>query len=202
MNMLNKLALGFKFLASRFVLMASRYTLQASSRRSISSNCDLRIQDSEGQVIYHELGARNLMQRSNRLVACGLQLVAFITLISLHPTATAQTSFPPVTINLSYPQNQSLKLDGGFMYINDAGIQGVILYRVNETTYVAFERKCSINDDAPVIVDGSSLFMKGCNATYSFSDGYPTSGQTTQPLLKYRTSLTGQTLVITDEVDY
>jgi hypothetical protein len=149
-----------------------------------------------------ERWTKGVIQRSNKLVACGLQLVALITLISLHSTATAQTSFPPVTINLSYPQYQSLKLDGGFMYINDAGIQGVILYRVNETTYIAFERKCSINDDVPVSVDGSSLFMKGCNATYSLSDGYPTSGQTTQPLLKYRTSLTGQTLVITDEVAY
>ncbi len=150
---------------------------------------------------------KGVIQRSNRLVACpkgllrsGLQLVVFIILISLHHSATAQISFPPVTINLNYPQYQSLKLDGGFMYINDAGIQGVILYRVTETTYIAFERKCSINDDAPVSVDGSSLFMRGCNATYSFSDGYPTSGQATQPLLKYRTSLTGQTLVITDEV--
>jgi hypothetical protein len=164
-------------LASGFIPKASNFTLQASC-------C--------------ELLAMSLRLTLNKLVACSLWLVAIIGL----QTATAQSSFPPVTINLSYPQYQSLKLDGGFMYINDAGIQGVILYRVNETTYVAFERKCSISDDAPVSVDGSSLFMKGCNATYSFSDGYPTSGQTTQPLLKYRTSLTGQTLVITDEVAY
>jgi hypothetical protein len=183
--------------------LASSFKPHASGCGVISSNCELRTPNSEGQVVGHELGARTpLMLRSNKPAACSLWLAAFITLLFPHHSATAQTSFPPVTINLSYPQYQSLKLDGGFMYINDAGIQGVILYRVNETTYVAFERKCSINDDAPVIVDGSSLFMKGCNSTYSFSDGYPTSGQTTQPLLKYRTSLTGQTLVITDEVAY
>jgi hypothetical protein len=149
-----------------------------------------------------EFRAISLRLTLNKLVACSLRLVAIIGLVFFAQTTNAQTSFPPVTINLSYPQYQSLKLDGGYMYINDAGIQGVILYRVNETTYIAFERKCSVNDDAPVSVDGSSLFMKGCNATYSFSDGYPTSGSSTQPLLKYRTSLTGQTLVITDEVAY
>jgi hypothetical protein len=162
------------------------------------------------KIIYRgEYWTKGVIQRCNRLVAwpkgllrSGLQLVAFLILFFLQHSAKAQNSFPPVTINLNYPQYQSLKLDGGYQYINDAGIQGVILYRVNETTYIAFERKCSINDDAPVSVDGSSLFMKGCNATYSFSDGYPTSGTTTQALLKYRTSLTGQTLVITDEVAY
>jgi hypothetical protein len=151
-------------------------------------------------VGYQLLVASAFATRNLKLVT--VYTLALITSLLLPQLTTAQVSFPPVTINLSYPQYQSLKLDGGFMYINDAGIQGVILYRVNETTYVVFERKCSINDDAPVSVDGSSLFMKGCNATYSFSDGYPTSGQTTQPLLKYRTSLTGQTLVITDEVAY
>ena len=145
------------------------------------------------------------MNTKNRFIsriasALGLRLLALIVLIIISSRTNAQNSFPPVTINLSYPQYQSLKLDGGYLYINDAGMQGVVLYRVNETTYIAFERKCSIDDDAPVSVDGSGLFLKGCNATYSFSDGYPTSGQTTRPLLKYRTSLTGQTLVITDEV--
>jgi hypothetical protein len=129
------------------------------------------------------------------------RLLAVLTL-AISFQSNAQVSFPPVTINLNYPQYQRLKLDGGYQYIDDAGLQGVILYRETETTYIAFERKCSVNDDAPVSVDGSGLFMKGCNSTYSFSEGYPTSGQTTQPLLKYRTSLTGQTLVITDEVAY
>lgn len=149
-----------------------------------------------------EQQTKSFIQRNKKLVACGLQFAAFITLFFLHFSVNAQNSFPPVTINLNYPQYQNLRLDGGFQYINDAGIQGVILYRVNETTYIAFERKCSINDDAPVSVDGSGLFMRGCNATYSLSDGYPTSGTTTQPLVKYRTSLTTQTLVITDEIAY
>lgn len=135
-------------------------------------------------------------------VACGLKLVTIFMLLSLSDAANAQASFPPVTINLSYPQFQRLKLDGGYQYINDAGLHGIILYRVDETTYIAFERQCSIEDDVPVSVDGSGLFLKGCGSTYSFSDGYPTSGTATRALLRYRTTLTNQTLMITDEIAF
>lgn len=118
------------------------------------------------------------------------------------PDTQAQASFAPININLSYPQYQRLKLDGGYQYIDDGGMQGIILYRQDENTYIAYERLCSLDDEPPVSVDGSGLFMKGCNSTYSFSDGYPTGGPATRPLMKYRTSLTGTTLVITDEMAF
>jgi hypothetical protein len=127
---------------------------------------------------------------------CAVALIA----LSLSPQlSVAQMNFNHVTINLNNPQYQSLKLDGSYIYVNEAGMQGVILYRVDQTTYIAYERKCSVGDEAPVSVDGSTLFMKGCGGTYNFSDGYPSSGPSNQPLLKYRINLTGQILVITDE---
>lgn len=133
------------------------------------------------------------------LFFCGLWLAA---LIGFYQPAYAQASFAPININLSYPQYQRLKLDGGYHYIDDGGMQGIILYRQDETTYIAYERLCSLDNDAPVSVDGSGLFMKGCNSTFSFSDGYPTGGPAPRPLMKYRTSLTGTMLVITDEMAY
>jgi hypothetical protein len=169
-------------------ILASSFTPQVSSCEEKVSNLELLTAGS--------------VQRTNQLVACSLWLVAFLTLFILQHAANAQTSFPPVTINLSYPQFQRLKLDGGYQYIEDVGMQGIILYRLDENTYIAFERKCTIDDHDPVSVDGSGLFMKGCNSTFSFSDGYPTGGPATRQLLKYRTSLTGQTLVITDEIVY
>jgi hypothetical protein len=135
---------------------------------------------------------------SAKLSALGFKLLALAIIINF--STQAQASFTPVTINLSLPQYQSLKLDGGYKYIDDVGMQGVILYRLDENTYIAYERKCSIEDGAPVIVDVSSLFMRGCKSTYNFSDGYPSGGASLQPLLKYRINLTGQTLVITDEL--
>ncbi len=134
-----------------------------------------------------------------QLVACGLWLAAFIV---FHQSAYAQASFAPININLTYPQYQRLKLDGGYHYIDEGGMQGIILYRQDESTYIAYERLCSLDNDAPVSVDGSGLFMKGCNSTFNFSDGYPTGGPIARPLMKYRTSLTGTMLVITDEMAY
>lgn len=132
------------------------------------------------------------------LCARGLWLIAFLLIFGL--SAYAQASFPPIQINLNYPQYQKLKLDGGYQYIQDAGLSGIILYRESEEKYIAFERRCSVDDDMPVVVDGSGLFMKGCESTFSFSDGYPTSGPVRNPLLKYRVSLNGHNLTITDEV--
>lgn len=138
--------------------------------------------------------------RSKLFIICSFLLLA--VMIFSAPDAQAQASFAPININLSYPQYQRLKLDGGYQYIDDGGMQGIILYRQDESTYIAYERLCSLDDEPPVSVDGSGLFMKGCSSTYSFSDGYPTGGPATRPLMKYRTSLTGNTLVITDEMAY
>ncbi|MBI3219016.1 MAG: hypothetical protein HYZ44_05865 [Bacteroidetes bacterium] len=138
--------------------------------------------------------------RAKLLVTCSLLFLA----VMIFPASgtKAQASFAPININLSYPQYQRLKLDGGYQYIDDGGMQGIILYRQDESTYIAYERLCSLDGEPAVSVDGSGLFMKGCNSTYSFSDGYPTGGPATRPLMKYRTSLTGNTLVITDELAY
>ena len=158
-----------------------------NTKSKIIADCQIRVASSS------ITGIRKLITRC---------LMVFIISLLLPQIGVAQISFPPVTINLSYPQYHSLKLDGGYMYINEAGMQGIILYRLNETSYIAFERQCSVDDEAPVSIDGSGLFMKGCNTTYSFSDGFPTGGASMRPLLKYRTSLSGQTLVITDEIAY
>jgi nitrite reductase/ring-hydroxylating ferredoxin subunit len=139
-------------------------------------------------------------QRSKQLAARGLWLPAFIVLLFVHHSVNAQASFPPVSINLNYPQYQRLRLDGGYQYVDDVGMRGVIIYRLDETTYIAYERLCSFEDDAIVSVDGSGLFMKGCQSTYDFSDGSPTGGPARNRLLKYRTSLEGNKLLITDEV--
>jgi hypothetical protein len=133
---------------------------------------------------------------------CSLRFVAIVLFIAMFDNSYAQASFPPVTINLNYPQYQRLRLDGGYQYVDDVGMRGVIIYRLDETTYIAYERLCSFEDDAIVSVDGSGLFMKGCQSTYDFSDGRPSGGPAFRSLLRYRTSLTGNSLVITDEIVY
>jgi hypothetical protein len=153
-----------------------------------------------------------MTMKSNFVSRCGLLvsskrntlkvLITVAVMLFFASDMQAQASFAPININLSYPQYQRLRLDGGYQYIDDGGMKGIILYRQDESTYIAYERLCSLDDEPPVSVDGSGLFMKGCGSTYSFSDGYPTGGPATRPLMKYRTSLTGNMLVITDEMAY
>ncbi len=113
--------------------------------------------------------------------------------------------FADLVINLSFPEYQSLVVDGGFKEISKIGVRGVILYRKNSATYIAYERNCSYHPNdacATVNVHSSSLYLTDpcCGSNFSFADGTPTGGVAWRPLRKYRTELTGGTLTITNEV--
>jgi nitrite reductase/ring-hydroxylating ferredoxin subunit len=131
-------------------------------------------------------------------------ILAFIFSVGSVSYVKAQVAFPEIIINLTYPQYQSLKMDGGYKYI-EGGMRGIILYRVNENTYVAFERACPhhlYDENATVNVDMSSLYMveQSCKSNFSFPDGNPTAGPARRAMWIYRTSLQGSTLTISDEI--
>lgn len=114
-------------------------------------------------------------------------------------------AFPDFVINLSAPEYQSLAVNGGYKEINSIGVRGVIVYRVDPATYLAYERNCSFRPNeacATVNVHNSSLYMLDpcCNSTFSFSNGAPTGGPATQPLMQYAADLIGTQLTITDDV--
>lgn len=116
-------------------------------------------------------------------------------------------TFADVVINLNLPEYASLRTDGGYKELNAGGVRGIILYRVNSSTYRAFERNCSFRPNeacATVNVHNSGLYMVDpcCNSNFSFENGLPTGGPAWRPLNKYRTQLNGSTLTITDEVEF
>ncbi len=110
-------------------------------------------------------------------------------------------AFPDIIINLSLPAYADLN-SKGWVY-EDGGVQGIIIHKVNATTYLAYERNCSYhpinNVGAVVFVDASNLFMidHSCNSSFDFEDGNPTGGPAWRPLRRYRTSLDGNILTIT-----
>ena len=114
-------------------------------------------------------------------------------------------SFGTVYVNLNLPEYAALKTDGGFKYYDDAGVRGLIIYRQNVSTYIAYERNCSYQPNeacAIVNVHVSRLFMEDpcCASAFDFNTGLPTSGIAWRPLRKYFTSLSGSDLTITDEI--
>lgn len=112
--------------------------------------------------------------------------------------------FTDIVINLSFPEYISLKVDGGYKEI-DGGVRGIILYRVNSSLYMAYERNCSYHPNeacATVNIHSAGLYMIDpcCGSTFSFSDGSPMGGLAWRPLRRYRTDLSGFYLTISDEV--
>jgi nitrite reductase/ring-hydroxylating ferredoxin subunit len=112
------------------------------------------------------------------------------------------TVFPDKPILLNNEPN--LSMDGGFIYVNDIGVRGVIIYRQNASNYIAYERNCSyrpLDACATVEVDGSNLFMIDpcCSSLFEFSTGIPQAGPAWRPLRRYATSLNGTLLTITSD---
>jgi hypothetical protein len=112
--------------------------------------------------------------------------------------------FNPVTLNLNLPAYSALYTNGGWLYYDDVGVRGVIIYRESAATYRVFERTCSYqpnNACATVDVHQSQLFLHDpcCSSTFDFS-GNATGGPAWRPLLEYVSVLNGSDLTITDEV--
>ncbi len=112
--------------------------------------------------------------------------------------------FSEIYINLSLPAYVPLKLDGGSMPI-DGGVRGIILYRVDADTYLAYERNCSFQPNeacATVDIHISQLYMFDpcCGSTFSFANGTPLGGVAWRPLRRYRTQVNSEILTITDEI--
>ena len=100
-------------------------------------------------------------------------------------------AFVEIDINLNDVEFDDLRLDGGYVYIL-GGVRGIIIYRVSEQEYRAFERNSPVNATAAcsiIDVDASGLFLVDpCHNVYFDFSGEPISGNSL-PLLQYATIL-------------
>jgi hypothetical protein len=90
---------------------------------------------------------------------------------------------------------------GSWKYYNDEGYRGIIIYRVDQFNFNAYERTCPFDaqkDCARVEVDNSGVLMVDscCMSYYSILDGMPAGGPTTLPLKQYFTEYNGTTLQV------
>ena len=137
-------------------------------------------------------------------------LSIILTLSSCEPQMTDDPipwlAFPEIVLNLSLPENASLRLDEGIKEVNSGGVRGIIVYRVNSNTFHAYERNCSFQPNeagATVNVHSSKLYLtdQSCGSSFSLAQGTPTGGPAWRPLRQYRTVFDSNTntLIITDE---
>lgn len=112
--------------------------------------------------------------------------------------------FEPIVLNIALPSYVALQSTGGYQALSSGGTRGIILYRLNATTILAFERNCSYQPQdacATVNIHPSGLYMNDacCGSTFRFENGSPTGGLAWRPLIQYSTTLVGNTLTITDQ---
>lgn len=136
-------------------------------------------------------------------------LTALLCTVSCEPDLTDDpippATFSPIYINLNLPAYNSLRSVGGYSYIDDGGVRGIIVYHESQFKYISYERNCSYHPNdacATVNVDASLLFMVDpcCGSQFAFATGMPAGGVAWRPLRKYETLLSGSDLTITDTV--
>ncbi|HPE56961.1 MAG TPA: hypothetical protein PK904_11210 [Bacteroidales bacterium] len=90
---------------------------------------------------------------------------------------------------------------GGWKYYDNEGYRGIIVYRIDQYNFMAYERTCPYDpqkDCAQVEVDQSTytLIDSCCMSRFNIIDGSPVSGPSTYPLKYYFTEFDGNLLHI------
>jgi nitrite reductase/ring-hydroxylating ferredoxin subunit len=115
-------------------------------------------------------------------------------------------AIPYASVNFSLNPNstQFLELNhvGGWVPVT-GGYRGIILYRLSESEFMAYERACPYDptaDSAQIRVDNSGLlcYCPKCKSKYLILDGSPNSGPSHWSLKQYHTMYDGTFLYVTN----
>jgi len=134
----------------------------------------------------------------------GLILSTLLTIGACEPQVVDNILlvFVEIDINLNNAEYHDLQRDNGYVYIL-GGVKGIIVYRENSETYLAFERNSPVNPSfacAVVDVDVSGLFISDpCSGAAFDFEGNPINGISPLPLYQYITILDNSWLYIRSE---
>ena len=112
-----------------------------------------------------------------------------------------------ITIEPNSTQYINLNTSGGHEYLTaNYPSRGIVVYRINLTDFVAFERTCPHDPDAccttegcsRIVVESDGIILSDdcCGSTYLILDGSNVAGPSVKPLKQYRTSFDGRYLHI------
>lgn len=102
------------------------------------------------------------------------------------PSAPTNVDF---TLDLTDPANASLKTNGGYIYKN-----GVIVTRTDAGTYVALSSICTHAGGTVYYDAAGNRFHCPVHGSNFATDGSVINGPAGSPLMKYNTSLNGNSL--------
>lgn len=100
---------------------------------------------------------------------------------------------------LSQPAYVNLNAIGGFIYLNNSGSRGIIVYRKTIDEFVALDRNCTYDPSAicaTVIVDNTNFFAEDtcCKSKFQINNGQVVNGPASLPLKAYQTEFNGNVL--------
>ncbi len=113
-------------------------------------------------------------------------------------------TIPTVKVNITiYPDDityANLNYIGGYEYLT-GGVAGIIVYRVDMTTFMAYDRACPYDWEdthAWVCVDESGIMLvdEHCGSYFNILDGSVISGPAQYSLKFYKTTYDGRRLRI------
>lgn len=113
-------------------------------------------------------------------------------------------TIPNVRVNFTiYPDDvtyYNLNFIGGYEYFT-GGVAGIIVYRIDMSTFIAFDRACSYDWEEPeawlwVEESGLTIYDQHCGSRFNILDGSVINGPAKFPLKYYKTNYDGRRLRI------
>lgn len=113
----------------------------------------------------------------------------------------SQATQTPVNFTILAGSGQFFPLNtiGGYIYVANVGIKGIIVFRATSSQFIALERSCT--KDGCDITKAKVWFQAGnackdstCGSIFSASDGSVQTGPATIPLYQYHTNWDGNQL--------
>ena len=128
------------------------------------------------------------------------KLIFLILIVIILPSSGCKKSsvnanFPSVSVSkfvyMNLPPYNYLQIVGNYMYIDDAGYKGLIVYHRSIDEWVVFDRGCTYdptNADAllNVVTGGLTVEDSHCGSKYNLVDGSVISSPATTPMKQYR----------------
>ncbi len=134
------------------------------------------------------------MIKSNSIIKIVILFtIALFIISSCKKDKSTQSLIPNVWVDLYLqPDGIDFIQAGNWKYYNDYGYKGIIVYRIDQFTFSAYERCCSYDpqiDSAKVEVDNSGIILVDsiCGSKFNILDGNPIGGPATLPLKQYFT---------------
>lgn len=151
--------------------------------------------------IFSQLGRRGFF-----VAICCVLLIGAMSSFSGCKGKDHYPEIPYVPVNIFIDPNSTMYIElnavGGWVYLTaDAPSRGIIVYRLSQDEFMAYERICPYDPDiinARVEVEhsGVTAIDSLCGSRFILTDGQPFKGPATLPLKQYRTAYDGNTLHI------